>query len=402
MKPGNLAQLTISMVLFALIFSPAAASATKSSPTPAQPHTTFTVNANTDMVDATPGDGVCETASGNGMCTLRAAIMEANAHAGEDIIDLPVANFLLTIPGVDEDQGATGDLDITDSLRIIGTYYENTIIDAQGLDDRVFDITGTGVAVNISRVKIQNGSITGDGGAIRARADLTLQDLYLENNQSSKFGGAIYSSDQLTLINGTIHGSSAANNGGAINTSSALTAKGTKYSHNSTDEEGGAIYAMQSAHVHTVSARFFTHDTIFIRNTILSGNHDRRLLNLVADDCYGTLTSGDYNLVGTLSNCSLVAATEHNLIGADPLLDELADNGGKTHTHALLEGSPAVDAANPAGCLGKDDVLLTSDQRGVARSLDGDGDGISRCDIGAYELSIYKFVYLPLTIKTGP
>src|ERR1043165_4279589 len=44
--------------------------------------TTFTVNSTDDTADASPGDGVCETATGNGVCTLRAAIQEANASTG--------------------------------------------------------------------------------------------------------------------------------------------------------------------------------------------------------------------------------------------------------------------------------------------------------------------------------
>jgi hypothetical protein len=55
----------------------------------------------------------------------------------------------------------------------------------------------------------------------------------------------------------------------------------------------------------------------------------------------------------------------------DPVLDAaLADNGGPTLTHAILDGSPAIDAADPAAC-------LPTDQRGMAR--------FGPCDIGAYE-----------------
>ena len=55
--------------------------------------TVFTVNNASDgfsgAFDANPGDGVCETAPGNGICTLRAAIQETNALAGDDTIILP-------------------------------------------------------------------------------------------------------------------------------------------------------------------------------------------------------------------------------------------------------------------------------------------------------------------------
>src|SRR6267142_2371732 len=50
---------------------------------------TFTVNSTADAVEWNPGDGICETAAGNGVCTLRAAIQETNALPGADIINLP-------------------------------------------------------------------------------------------------------------------------------------------------------------------------------------------------------------------------------------------------------------------------------------------------------------------------
>jgi hypothetical protein len=60
-----------------------------------------------------------------------------------------------------------------------------------------------------------------------------------------------------------------------------------------------------------------------------------------------------------------------DLIGVNPLLGPLGDNGGPTRTHALGAGSPAIDAAG--------DACPATDQRGVARPLG------ARCDIGSYE-----------------
>src|SRR5689334_18960683 len=82
---------------------------------------TFDVNTTTDAVDANPGDGRCETAPGNGICTLRAAIQETNALPGADAITLPPGTIKLTVAGYDEDGAASGDLDITDDLNIAGT-----------------------------------------------------------------------------------------------------------------------------------------------------------------------------------------------------------------------------------------------------------------------------------------
>ncbi|MDQ3775940.1 MAG: hypothetical protein M3461_17085 [Pseudomonadota bacterium] len=57
----------------------------------------------------------------------------------------------------------------------------------------------------------------------------------------------------------------------------------------------------------------------------------------------------------------------------------LADNGGPTKTHALVSGSPAIDAIPAASC------VTTGDQRGITRSQDGDEDTVADGDIGAFE-----------------
>ncbi len=57
----------------------------------------FVVNSNADKTDANPGDGLCDT--GEGECTLRAAVQEANALEGSDSISIPEGTYTLSIPG---------------------------------------------------------------------------------------------------------------------------------------------------------------------------------------------------------------------------------------------------------------------------------------------------------------
>src|SRR5262245_59054801 len=85
---------------------------------------TFTVDTTVDAVDATPGDGVCATSTGT--CTLRAAVMEANALAGPDVVSLPAGTFRLTPTGSGEDLGLTGDLDVLQTLWIAGAGNDST------------------------------------------------------------------------------------------------------------------------------------------------------------------------------------------------------------------------------------------------------------------------------------
>ena len=78
----------------------------------------------------------------------------------------------------------------------------------------------------------------------------------------------------------------------------------------------------------------------------------------------------------------------------NPLLSVLDYNGGSTKTHALLSGSPAIDA-------GSNDYCPPIDQRGAFRPFDGNGDGNRVCDIGAYEYGSYQLfiAFLPLILK---
>ena len=89
----------------------------------------FVVNAKSDGVDVQPGNGVCETATNNGICTLRAAIQETNANVGADTIYVPAGIYTLGLPGWLDDTSATGDLDVLDDLTITGDGPEDTIID---------------------------------------------------------------------------------------------------------------------------------------------------------------------------------------------------------------------------------------------------------------------------------
>jgi len=113
-----------------------------------------------------------------------------------------------------------------------------------------------------------------------------------------------------------------------------------------------------------------------LQNSILAGN-----TSFTSPDCNGTISSTGYNLIANTAGCTF-APVVGDLTNIDPKLGPLQDNGGPTLTHALLPGSPAVNAGNPGGCMGSAG-LLTTDQRGFAR--------FGRCDIGAYELQPIGF-----------
>ena len=185
-------------------------------PTPATPTATpmpisILVNSTDDAVDANPGDGDCDDGAGN--CTLRAAIMEANALAGADTITLPTGTYTISIAGAGEDIAETGDLDIADDLTISGAGADITIIDGNALD-RVFHIL-SGSTVDISDVTVQNGNTTVYGGGILNQGLLALTDSTVSDNSASSIGGGIgnTASGTLTITNSTVSSNTASSSG---------------------------------------------------------------------------------------------------------------------------------------------------------------------------------------------
>ena len=107
--------------------------------------------------------------------------------------------------------------------------------------------------------------------------------------------------------------------------------------------------------------------TLTLTNSVITGNQ-WYACEKFASGTVGNVVSGGDNVIQD-DSCNPAAS---DVIIWDALIGSLADNGGPTQTHALLSGSPAIDAANSAFC-------PTTDQRGVARPQG------TQCDIGAYE-----------------
>jgi CSLREA domain-containing protein len=178
---------------------------------------TFTVNTTVDAVDANPGDGVCETAPGNSVCTLRAAILEANALPGADVITLPAGTYLLTLPGggpTGQNLGISGDLEVNEDLTINGAGTTATIVDASDLTDpsqafyaRAFDLRGGSTTVN--DVTIRGGHLgaafgNGAGISVKPGATLALNRSTVSGNDGGHHGSGIYAEGALTVTDSTI------------------------------------------------------------------------------------------------------------------------------------------------------------------------------------------------------
>jgi gliding motility-associated-like protein/CSLREA domain-containing protein len=203
----------------------------------------FVVNSTIDAPDANVGDGICADAGGN--CTLRAAVMEANASPGDNSISLPIGEYVFSIPGLNENFAATGDLDISDNLVITGADTRQTIVRADSLD-RVFDIF-LGVTVTLESFEIWEGEVAAaNGGAIQNTGTLTLNEVAIKNSmcagdngggQGGGRGGAIYNIGDLSLNQVTINNCLALGGRGANGT-----APGGGSGGGGAPGMGGAIY----------------------------------------------------------------------------------------------------------------------------------------------------------------
>lgn len=143
----------------------------------------FTVNTTNDSVDSNPGDRECRTE--NGTCSLRAAVQEANAVLGADVINLPAGLFPLLGDSNNEDHALSGDLDVLDNLTIRGAGTELTRISGAKNSSAVFSILSNDAnpqpSVTIEQLAMSEGLENADGGVIYTEGVLSLRSVLVED-----------------------------------------------------------------------------------------------------------------------------------------------------------------------------------------------------------------------------
>ena len=355
---------------------------------------------------ADTADGICDS-----HCTLRDAVLAANARPGFDAILLKPGTYRLTLEGTGEDLGATGDLDIRDDLAVVGdggtgapsTFIEGNALASPGWNDRVIDVMA-GVRLELQGVTVRLGRTSGQPGAgIRVAGELHLSrssvtgnvaadstggglhvqggavadvvESTIHHNEAGS-GGGLYVAGTLNLTNSTVSGNRALTGpgGGLYFTDSAEgTLSNATVAFNGTPQKGGGIFAEGDLNTPPF-------DGPAVRNTILEGNSGGRPPSPVPDpyyvtgrDCWGPVVSGGHNLLGDGSSCFDFEPAKSDLVGTtfqsiSANLTQLGEFGGPTPTHALLGSSPARDMG--ADCEPRD-------QRGAGRE--------GACDIGAFE-----------------
>ena len=360
----------------------------------AQSGPTFVVNVTTDN-----DDGACTENN----CSLREAINAANAHAGTDTISIPLTDTI-TLGGALPD--------ITGSVTIQGAVSGTTMnaadlsacnaaaaacaspattVDAGGLS-RHF-VVAPSITVILSKLRLINGHNAANGGSISNNGTLTVNNCTLSGNSSDFNGGAISNNTTLTVNSSTFNGNTSTHYGGAIFNANVVTLNSSTLTDNQAALGGGALSDNNGSETFVLSHctiagnrslsagegggfNFYNTTSATLNHTILAGNTaNGALLN------YGTnsstlppLHSNGYNLSddapsGLTGSGDIVNSTTVNL-GA------LGDNGGLTQTIALLSGSAAINAGDPAFA-----PPPSTDQRGTGYSRVQGG----RIDIGAFE-----------------
>ena len=296
--------------------------------------------------------------------------------------------------------------------------------------------TGGSYALTLSDVEITGNVTDGDGGGLYNAGPVTASEIVITNNQCGKNGGGIYNEGDSVIEDSTIADNGAEGGGGIFatgNPATSLQIRGSTLSGNtaigggaisgrvvaiyltnstisgnSGSDVGGGVYAngvvslVNCSVVDNVAVgaemfggaglNVFNSGSVSISmvNTLLSGNEagteeGSREANCgctgnqqnCVDGMNRKIVTEGYNLSDDTS-CNLDEMGDLDDVG-DPGIGPLEDNEGPTLTHALLEGSPAIDA-------GDNDACPNNDQRGGIRPADGDEDGMFVCDIGAYEL----------------
>ncbi|TWT77306.1 Bifunctional hemolysin/adenylate cyclase precursor [Posidoniimonas polymericola] len=349
---------------------------------------------------------------------------------GPGVIDLAAAGPVL----------GQGQLDIDMSVSIVGPGADRLTISAGG-ESRVM-YPHAGFEVNISGVTLADGYVVGSGAGIVNRADLTLDRVHLRDNtavEASNFnggqGGGLqnYQGD-LTVTDSTVEGNRARLGAGfwldmghaniqeiTVSGSAFLNNESVDLRAGSTYTVGGGLVAQNSAGAVLVANSTFNGNTaasggalrahngatLDIVNTTITDNHasnqgggiigvNSSKVTVQNSIVYGNTAVNGHHDVSWQSGVLQTATSTNNFvgvntygyfdpasntIGVDPLLAPLADNGGPTQTHALLQGSPAIDGGDDSLAVG------AKDQRGHVRVIDLNDDGsTSNIDIGAFEV----------------
>lgn len=224
--------------------------------------------------------------------------------------------------------------------------------------------------LSLTRTIIRDNEATASGGGITSNGYLSINNSSITGNAAGFGGGGLEIGGYGQIVNSTISGNTATNGGGIFASFSGTRIELTNstVTDNTAIEGGGGIESDSN---------------LSIINSIVAGNTD----DDSAPDVSRSATIGrnlvvEHSLIGDTTGSGITARTgSRNILNQPALLGPLADNGGPTLTHALLTGSPAIDAGSDTFAVDADGVPLLTDQRGSGFDRIQNG----RIDLGAVE-----------------
>jgi predicted outer membrane repeat protein len=227
------------------------------------------------------------------------------------------------------------------------------------------------------------------GGGILTGGTMTLTNSTISGNTAGWGGGGGITNGGvpgiLVLVNSTVSGNTSGYAGGGINNGNTVTLMNSTVSDNTAEVGGGIANGGEMALINsTVAGNSAVESGSAIdnsENTLVRGT-------LIEGDCAAVaiIRSEGANLESPGDTCGFDQATDQVEVTAEQLnLGPLQDNGGPTQTHALGEGSAAIDQIPPEACLDAEGALLMTDQRGLPRPAAIVGPE-PMCDVGAVEV----------------
>lgn len=206
----------------------------------------FAVNSTADEPDFTI-DGVCETAAGNGVCTLRAAFSESQAESFDDTILLPEGDFVL-------DSSLGGILASDGALTIRGVGLRHSVIRAGAVSPSLASFIQHLNSLTLQRLTVKDFP----GTAIRSSGPLFVFDSSFEFNGSSGYeGGSIHSAALLSIFNTAFVGGFAAKGGAIYHDRLEFWCTRCTFEGAVAESYGGAIYLGDLATTSVIDASLF-------------------------------------------------------------------------------------------------------------------------------------------------
>jgi CSLREA domain-containing protein len=326
---------------------------------------TFVVNTTADTIDATAGDGNC--ADAGGACSLRAAISEANALAGDDIINIPAGTYTQTLVGSDN-TNAAGDWDVTSNITINGAGAATTILQANVAPnvsvERVIHFV-TGGTSTVSGVTFRNGRTTsgifGGGVRVESAVNVTLNNVIIRDNIALGRGGGLYvvtSTSVLTMNNSTITNNQSSTNG--VGTTSAggagvyqlagnSTFNNTNINGNTTDVTGSTAGAPPNAVGGGVTV---VGGTLNLNFSTVNNN--------TATSTQSSAFGGGINMAGTTAAVNLTNSSVNNNTATIPAGTGFPNVGGINNEGGTLTLNNSTVSGNTAGSSGGIRVLAST------------------------------------------